>query len=301
MECIINIHKKAGVKFFKIMLDDIKKIYEESANLGVDNWRTRNKNDLVRGAIENKHTHYFDSYISSIMLRYWGKMTAYYHKCKLVATPEDIHMWLTQAVMYAVNNHPWDDPKSSIFEDPNGPDKVINKVIESKRLTFYQQLNRYNRKINSLLLSLESLNEDMLDAYTPMCEDEHTFIMDDLIIRAFQEKDYFFAFLVDAIITEGYKVGGKNKKLVTHLRHLEDHCDIFAGRYDLNLESVIKASTYITRLNRATIGWKITTTLNDIKRKLEREQSGRNKATDRPVELHNPNAIVEYYYTKLWD
>jgi hypothetical protein len=283
------------------MLEEIKRIYEDSASLYVNDWKSMNKNDLIRSAIENVHTSHFDSYISAIMLRYWGKMTAYYHKCKLVATPEDVHMWMTQAVMYAVDNHPWDDPKSSIYKDKNGPDKVINRVFESRRLTFYQQLNRYNRKINSVILSLESLTEDMLDTYTPMCEDEHTFIMDDLIIRAFKEKDYFFAFLVDAIVTEGYRVGGKNKKLVTHLRNLEKHCDIFAGRYDLNINAVQRATTYITRLNRSTIGYKIITTLNDIKRKLEREQSGVESTNNCTIELHHPNAIVEYYYTKLWE
>lgn len=283
------------------MLEDSKELYESSANLYLTNWRTINKNDLIREAVNYKNSSKFDSFISAIMLRYWGKMTAYYHRCKLVATAEDVHMWMTQAVMYAVNNHPWDNPDSSIFEDKNGPDKVVNRVFESKRLTFYQQLNRYNRKINSLILSLESLTEDMSDIYTPMCEDEHTFIMDDLIIRAFEEKDYFFAFLIDAIITEGYKVEGKNKRLISHLKHLNDHCDIFAGRYDLNINSVIRASTYITRLDRPTIGYKITTTLNDIKRKLEREQSGNTKNSHGNIELHNPNAIVEYYYTKLWE
>ena len=283
------------------MLEEFKKIYEESANLCVDNWKTHDKNDLIREAVRNEKTTYFDSYISAIMIRYWGKMTAYYHRCKLVATPEDVHMWMTQAVMYAVKNHPWDDPKSSIYKDKNGPDKVINRVFESKRLTFYQQLNRYNRKINSVLLSLESLNEDMMDTYTPMCEDEHTFIMDDLIIRAFHEKDYFFAFLIDAIVTEGYKVEGKNKKLVTHLKNLESHCDVFACRYGLNLMCVNKASTYITRLSRSIIRYKINTTLNEIKRKIEGEQYLNSNRSGESIELHNPNAIVEYYYTKLWD
>jgi hypothetical protein len=149
-------------------------------------------------------------------------------------------------------------------------------------------------------MSLESLNEDMLDTFTPMCEDEHTFIMDDLIIRAFNEKDYFFAFLMDAIVTEGYKVEGRNKKLVTHLRQLYNHCDVFAGRYDLNLESVNRASTYITRLSRSDIRYKIVVTLNDIKRKLVRDRLGANDDTNY-MELHTPNSNVDYYYTKLWD
>lgn len=283
------------------MLEEIKELYIECADIHIPEWRNIPKNQLAFLAVEKRYTQYYDGYVSALMLKYWNKMIAYYHRCKLVITPEDAHTWLVNAVMYALDKHPWTNPNSSIYQDKNGPDKVINRVMESRRNTFYQQLNRYNRKINSVTLSLESLTEDMSDVYTPMCEDEHTFIMDDLIVRAFQEKDYFFAFLIDAITVEGYKVGGKNKKLVTHLLHIDKHCDIFAGRYGLNIDAVIRASTYITRLSRSVIGYKITTTLNDIKRKLDQEQSGVVGHKDRPIELHNPNAIVEYYYTKLWD
>lgn len=282
------------------MLEETKKIYEELANLYVPNWKTANKNDLVRSAIKSKDTQYFDGYISAIMIRYWGKMTAYYQKCKLSTTPEDVHMWLTQAVLYAIEHHPWTHPKSSIYNDDNGPDKVINRVFESKRLTFYQQLNRYNRKINSLALSLETLNEEMSDTYTPICEDEHTFIMDDLIIRAFNSKDYFVAFLLDAIVTEGYKVGGRHKNLVTHLKNLEHHCDVFSGRYDLKLDSVKRAATYINKLSRTDLRRKIDLTLLDMKRKISREQSGKWDSTTETIELYTPNQIVEYYYTNLW-
>lgn len=282
------------------MLEDAKKLYEESACIYVKDWKSKDKNDLIREAAEYSNTYKYDSYISAIMLKYWAKMIAYYHRCKLVISPEDAHMWLTQAVLYAVEKHPWTNPKSSIYNDKNGPDKVVNRVLESKRLTFYQQLNRYNRKINSLALSLETLNEEMLDTYTPMYEDEHTFIMDDLIIRAFHSKDYFFAFLVDAIVIEGYKVGGRHKNLVTHLKKLEGHCDIFSGRYDLKLDSVIRAATYITKLSRSAIRHKIDIALLDMKRKIKSEQSGKCDTMSSNTELYNPNQIVEYYYTNLW-
>ena len=80
-----------------------------------------------------------DAYIAAIMLRYWNKLDSYYYKCKLVITPEEVHTWLTIAVMYAINKKPWENPKMGIYNDETGPDKVINRIIESKRLTFYQQ------------------------------------------------------------------------------------------------------------------------------------------------------------------
>lgn len=253
------------------MLEGTRKIYEDSANLYVENWKNINKNDLVRMAIDTKGKSCYDGYISAIMLRYWGKMTSYYHKCKLVATPEDVHTWMTQAVLYAVNKHPWTNEKSSIFGDKNGPDKVINRVFESKRLTFYQQLNRYNRKINSAILSIEALSEEMFDTYTPMCEDEHTFMVDEVVVNFFNVKDYFVAFLIDAVVNERFKIDCNNKKLVTHLQSLEKHCDIFAGRYDLDINRVKRASTYVTRLNRKNTKRKIKESLITLKRLMNRE------------------------------
>ena len=283
------------------MLDEIKKIYEDSADLYFPDWRKCNKNEAVLLAIEHKNKNDYDGYIGAIMTKYWPKLCKYYNRCKLVVTPEDVHSWLSQAVMYAIERHPWTNENSSIYGDKNAPDKVINRVMESRRLTFYQQLNRYNRKINSALISLDSLSEDMADTYTPISEDEHTFIIDDLVIKAFEAKDYFTAFFVDAIESERFNVGGRHKKLVTHLSNLDSHCDIFANRYGLSMDSVRKASTYITRLDRDVIKKKIDTTLNDMKRKMAQEQSDVCGDFDSCSSLYNINEIVEFYYVDLWN
>ncbi len=282
------------------MLENTKEAYLACANMYVPDWKMMSKNVLAFEALEKKNSKEYDGYVSALMLKYWSKMISYYHKCKLVATAEDAHTWLVQAVMYALDNHPWTNPKSSIYQDKNGPDKVINRVIESRRKTFYQQLNRYNRKINSAILSLDNLYEDMLDTYTPLCEDEHPFIIDDLIIRAFKEKDYFFAFLVDAIVAENIKPIGRHKKLVTHLKNLNTHADIFACRYELNMDVVNRAITYITRMGRPDITRKINLTLSDMKRKIIKEQLGIKTTSDEDSKLYSSNSVVEYYYTDLW-
>lgn len=283
------------------MLEDIKNSYIECADLLVPDWKSMSKNALAFEAVDKRDTQYFDGYVSALMIKYWGKMIAYYHKSKLVTTPEDVHTWLVNAIMYALDKHPWTNPKSSIYQDKNGPDKVVNRVIESRRKTFYQQLNRYNRKINSTMLSLDALSEDMLDTYTPMCEDEHNFIVDDLIIKAFNVKDYFVAFLVDAIIFEGYKVGGRHKKLVTHLKHLDSHCDVFASRYELDIEIVKKSITYINKLSRSELIRKINYTLSNLKRAIKREQAGIIDDIEDYTQLYTVNQVIEYYYTELWD
>jgi hypothetical protein len=253
------------------LLEETKSTYEELANMYVPDWQTRNKNDLVRETIEHKNDLSYDGYISAIMLRYWGKMTSYYHKCKLVISPEDAHTWLVQAVLYAVNRHPWTRPDSSIYEDKNGPDKVINRVIESKRLTFYQQLNRYNRKINSLVMSIESLSEDWADTNTPMVEDEPMMELEDIVMECFLLKDYFYAFLLDAIIYENYTLHKHSKKLVTHLQSIDDtYCDIFAGRYGLDYNKVLRASSYVTRMSRVHMNERMLLAPRELKRRFRR-------------------------------
>jgi hypothetical protein len=253
------------------LLEETKSTYEELANIYVPNWQKENKNNLVRSAIEHKGDASYDGYISAIMLRYWSKMNSYYHKCKLVISPEDAHTWLVQAVMYAINRHPWTRPSSSIYNDKNGPDKVINRVMESRRLTFYQQLNRYNRKINSLIMSIESLSEDWADANTPMDEDEPMVELEDIVMECFWLKDYFYAFLLDAIIYENYTLHKHSKKLVTHLQSIDEvYCEIFAGRYDLDYQRVLRASSYITRMSRTKMNIRMLLAPKELRKRFKR-------------------------------
>jgi hypothetical protein len=182
------------------------------------------------------------------MLNYWGKMENYYYRCKLVTSPEDIHTWLTIAVMYAINNKPWEDKEGSIYKDPNGPDKVINRIIESKRLTFYQQLNRYKRKINSAITSLDSLVEDYKDVFMPSYDDQYNFIYNQLVVQYFEKKDYFMAFMLDAILYEDVMTDGQlnKRKLTSHIRNIDDFfCEVFANRYDLKPEDVIFSKQFV--------------------------------------------------------
>lgn len=254
------------------MIQETKEIYKELANLYVPDWETKNKNDLVREAIVHKKDSSYDGYISAIVLRYWGKMIAYYHKCKLVISVEDAHAWLVEAIMYAVRKHPWTNPDSSIYEDENGPDKVINRVIESRRLTFYQQLNRYNRKINSCLLSIESMTEDFADANTPTINDNYTVEYDDIILETFSVKDYFNSFMLDAIIYENCTLDENHLgPMCKHLRFLDDHyCRIFANRYNLDFDRVKRASSYITRMERSNIMDRLEKAPTELKRMFKR-------------------------------
>lgn len=230
------------------MLEQNKEIYQESADNLIPNWKTMNKNELIINAANCTDERLKNGYVAAIMLRYWNKLDSYYYKCKLVTTPEDIHTWLIKSVMYALERKPWEDPKSSIYNDPNGPDKVINRFIESRRLTFYQQLNRYKRKISSMSTSLDSLTDDYKDIFTPTYEESVDCEYDDFVISYFKKKDYFLAFLVDAIIYEDVldSKGLNRRKFSSHLKNIDEfYCTIFASRYNLKLEDVLYSLQFI--------------------------------------------------------
>jgi hypothetical protein len=225
------------------VLEEYKKIYREIADIAVPNWETINKNELIREAIVNKNSESFDGYMSAIILKYWNKMCSYYYKCRLVITPEDAHAWVVQSILYAIENQPWTKEDSSIYNDKNGPDKVVTRYLECLRLTFYQQLNRYNRKVNSLALSLENLAEDYLDAYTPKIEEDSRLLYKDMIENYFNKKEYIKSFILDIILYDyDMNKNFSRKRLVTMLRSLDNsYYKIFSKRYNIEETKVQNA------------------------------------------------------------
>ena len=227
------------------MLDENRLIYEEVADAYIPDWKTIDKNHLIRMASELPNGPTRDSYVAAIILRYWNKIGRFYSKCKLVATQEDVHAWLTMAVLYAIDNKPWNNPESSIYNDKNGPDKVVNRVMECRRITFYQQLNRFNRKINSAILSLDSLTDDYKDSVCPTYNEDYIFEAYDLVIRKFKQGEYMMSFLLDAMLTMNLSGDEDNyKKFMSHINSIDDEfCQEYADRYGLPLDDIKCAVT----------------------------------------------------------
>ena len=250
------------------MLNENRMIYQELADSLLPDWKKKTKNELVIEAGKCENESLKNAYIAAIMLKYWNKLDNYYYKCKLVTTPEDIHSWLVMAVTYAVDEKPWEDPKQSIYGDPNGPDKVINRIIESKRLTFYQQLNRHKRKINSAIISLDTLTEEYKDVFAPSYHESYNVEYDTLVINYFNLKDYFMSFLIDAIMYEDVmdNKGLSRRKLSSHLRNINDeYCEVFADRYNLPIDKVKQSIVYVNNISSYNLKNKVEYSLIKLK------------------------------------
>ena len=239
------------------MLDEYKQACKEAAN-AINGWETLSKNDLCRELVRNRSDkQLFNGYFSALMYRYWNLIPKFYLQSSNVASPEDCYDWLVTAITYAIEHTRWDDPDSTVYNDPNGPDKVINRCMKSVRLTYYQYINRKKRKDNFCQLSLDELKENLNNAFD--VEDEDTSDIDNdlidlkgYIVSIFRKKDYFLAYLIDCIINEQVfeptiegGVEFSSKRLAKYLRQIdEDYCHRFSATYDLNLDEVLKTLKY---------------------------------------------------------
>ena len=148
-------------------LEFYRKAHEARAS-SIEGWKTMNKNDLVNKYIEvEDNAELADAYMSAILCRYWGIIASFRKNSFRSIHDETIYYdWLTYAVMRAIDKRRWKDPQNKLYNDPNGPDKVINRCLKCARLGWYQQSNRPGKKANHATESIEQaadngfLNED---------------------------------------------------------------------------------------------------------------------------------------------
>lgn len=227
------------------MIDEYREYFRQGAALLPD-WESLSKNELCF-----KYMEYVDkpdlqnACFSALMYKYWPLINKYYFMCSNVATQEDVYDWLVDSIQYALKHHRWLDPDSNIYNDPTGPDKVINRRMKCARLTFYQYINRKKRKDNFGILSLDELLNisDSPDSPVDTTSARSTLIDIDLqnyIRKLFRKKEYFLAFMVDLITHEevfDFVEGTyqfNSKKLAKRLRHITpDYCDAFKRAYEL--------------------------------------------------------------------
>lgn len=279
------------------MLSTYKKTYEQCADsLITENWRKMNKNTLVNKYIEiEKDEKLANAYMSAIIVRYWGALNKYWNSSYKVVDKMTCHDWLVQAIMRAIKHRKWKDPNNKLYNDPYAPDKVINRCIISERLIYFQGSNTAKRKNNYGVMSLTQLLEEnsdpnnenytsqnLLPLYNPKELDEGSISLSSLVDKAFDEKEYVLAFMVDGIINydtfERFKDDeGKNytefseKKLMRHLRALNSkYCETFAFNFNKHIDEVEKAVEECKQLTRPRLKTMVKRNMKKLYKKYEK-------------------------------
>lgn len=271
------------------LLEEYKEAFRQCADL-IDGWQDLSKNELCRRYVENEgNPQVQNSYFAAIMYRYWNLIAKYYYQSSNVASIEDCYEWLEDSVYGCLKATSWDREDSSIYQDPNGPDKVINRCMKCARLTYYQYINRKKRKDNFGLQSLEEMTElfgttvSEPESSESIEEDVSRWAIEDYIKKQFGNKNYFVSVMLDAIQTQevfdvvvnkdqGNTTQFNIKKLTKFMSNIPDeYVKQFADKYNFDIETVEKGMSYFRYQKSPTIKAKIQTHLE----KLQHDQSFR--------------------------
>lgn len=244
------------------MLKSYKNSYEQKANL-IANWKTMDKNKLVNAYIEHENDRALsDAYLSAIICRYWGLIDKYYAQSYQSVSVEEVYDWLLGAILYALKHRKWKDPENKLYNDPAGPDKVINRCMLSSRRIFYQASNYHKRSINYKTTSLEGVVESSGDG--SLLDDSDTYrdvedCAENMIRDYFKKGKFFTSFFIDGIANyetfDKKNAAGEYKfnlrKLIRHLRHLDvKYVKTFSKRFSLEEDRVANAVAEVQSLTR---------------------------------------------------
>lgn len=268
------------------MLTEYKNLYKENARR-YPGWNTATRSELcydyVKLVKEGKDGQAQDC-LSAILYRFWNLAShAYYAQEKVIATENDCYNWLVESVMFCLKSKSWEDPDSTIYKDPNGPEKAINVCFTNEKINFFVGAKRQKRVANYDSFSLEALQEDASDSYYMPVYDEDVVSSSffyKMIKDYYNKKDYLPAFILDSVLElDFFDRSVENnmpcyqfsrRKLKHHLREMDEtYCKYFAQRYNLNSDDVLKASKYVTNLSYD----RMTRGVNNFFKSLERNKT----------------------------
>lgn len=263
------------------MLDEYKELCRKAAGFA-KGWEQLSKNDLCRAYVANKGNKPLqDAYISAILYRYWSLISKYYYQSSNCATPEECYEWLVDSVSCCVNLAAWENPESSIYNDPNGPDKVINRCMKCARLTYYQFINRKKRRDDFGLLSVDELKE-LYGNGAPEPDDPEQeydvslFVIKNYISEQFNRKNYFVSFLIyyilyanvfDVIKNDNERMTEFNLRKMCRVMNTlgQNELEAFARDINLPVDQVVKAYEYVKAIPSGSMRKKIQIALENLK------------------------------------
>lgn len=264
------------------MLDEYKELCRSAADI-IPNWTSMSKNDLCRAYVANKNNETLqNAYMSAILYKYWNLIGKYYYMSANCVTPEECYEWLVDSVACCVNLASWEKPDSTIYNDPNGPDKVINRCMKCARLTYYQFINRKKRRDDFNILSIDELKELFGNSCPEPSEPEQEFDLSNLLIREyirdeFRRKNYFVSFLLHFIISENVfdvvAVEGSHKSSQLNMRKIckmlqeitAAQLQQFSEDNHITLQDAQKAVEYIHMIPQSKMRKKIQRTLEELR------------------------------------
>lgn len=240
------------------MLKESKELFKNHADSVLSDWENAAVDDLFNKylkASDNKVE--AEAYLSAIIYKSWHLVTSAYSKQYYkIATEQDCYDTLINSIQYLKDKHPWTEGEGSLADDDNAFAKALSHSYKQGMVNFFNSTKKHKRSVNYNSRSLDSLSEDFSEGYlTPVNDDyplENSYL-DDLITKFFDEKNYIYSFILDAILNLDIFTNTKinSRKLRKHLRNLDaDYCRIFCDKYNIDFNKAEQSLKYITGISQ---------------------------------------------------
>lgn len=261
------------------MVSELREMCRREASY-IPGWEKMTKSELCRLCIQNEsNTKLYNSYFAAVLYNYCNTISRYHSSCGGLVDIATCTEWVVDAIQYALSHRRWEDPDSSIYNDQNGPDKVINRILKCTRANLYQYVNRKKRRDAYGMKSLEAIMETVNDSSLELADNEDIYSSTDIDLEEyikgiFKRKDYFTAYLLDCILNEKVMVYNKDtneyefnkKRLARILCSLgKEYCIRFACTYNLPTKDVLDTLKYFSRMRTDKILYKVEFTIKKLR------------------------------------
>lgn len=130
------------------------------------NWKQFDKNDLFFNYLKYKESDPLlaEKFYAAIMCRYWGYTGIMYTKCNKNVPFEECYDVLIDTINYLLEKHVWDNPDSSLYNDPKAPEKAFHFVIKRQLVILLAKKTADKRKAEFKALSIDDIHDKYSDA-----------------------------------------------------------------------------------------------------------------------------------------
>lgn len=224
------------------MRTDMKSIFAAKAD-EVPDWRDTDRNELCRLYVEHEHEKIAEAYLAAIIYKYWSRADKIYQKTSTSCNWEDCYDLLVNSILYVLRKRQWLNPKSSLYQDKNAPDRAINTNLRCLRVNHIVSTNRDKTKLNINTVSIEKLYEDNKEYVLPVYKDNYEEVTSlyETVRDCVRKHNLLKGVIIDILANEDCSYEGKLclPKLYSKLYNIDiAYENSFKMRYDEFGESI---------------------------------------------------------------
>lgn len=247
------------------MLEDVLNSYRKKAE--VIEWKKYNPNELFFKYIEHENDELAENYFAGIVCRYWGHSGRMYTRCNRHIPFEECYDSIIDSIKYVLEKRVWEDPSSSLYNDPTGPDKAMHVAMKRQQGIVLSKYNAHRRLSNFNTLSLDEAHENYNDSAEGLLfgntrkDDDHLRLF---ISEYFNSGDYLDGLFLDTICYNMQEY--KEATVLKHLKSISDYdFDYYINTYNVDHKKLKKTLYEIKNLSNNYLKVKLNSLLYKIK------------------------------------